>query len=47
LGDSRATTAIEYAMVAAGIAIAVVSAVNLLGQNVYTMFFAKIVAAMP
>lgn len=34
-------------MVAAGIAIAIVSAVNLLGQNVYTLFFAKIVAAMP
>lgn len=33
-------------MVAAGIAVAVVSAVNLLGQNVYTMFFAKIVAAV-
>jgi Flp pilus assembly pilin Flp len=34
-------------MVAAGIAVTVVSAVNLLGQNVNNMFFEKIVGAMP
>jgi Flp pilus assembly pilin Flp len=34
-------------MVASGIAVAVVTAVNLLGQNVYNSFFAKIANAMP
>jgi pilus assembly protein Flp/PilA len=42
LTDMSGATAIEYAMVAAGIAVAVVSAVNVLGQNVYNSFFAKI-----
>ncbi|MGB8365323.1 MAG: Flp family type IVb pilin [Rhizomicrobium sp.] len=42
----RAATAIEYAMVAAGISVVVVSAVNLLGQNVNEMFFARIAAAI-
>jgi pilus assembly protein Flp/PilA len=46
LSDVSGATAIEYAMVAAGIAVAVVSAVNLLGQNVYNSFFAKIASAI-
>ncbi len=45
LHDTSGATAIEYAMVAVGISVAVVSAVNLLGQNVYSVFFAKIAAA--
>ena len=44
--DRNGSTAVEYAMVAAGIALVIVSAVNVLGQNVYTMFFAKVAAAM-
>ena len=44
-GDDDGSTAIEYAMVAAGIALAVISAVNLLGQNVNNLLFAKIAAA--
>jgi pilus assembly protein Flp/PilA len=43
-GDRHGSTAIEYAMVAAGIALAVISAVNLLGQNVNTLLFSKIAA---
>jgi Flp pilus assembly pilin Flp len=46
LRDTRGATAIEYAMIAGGISIVIVSAVNILGQNVYTLFFARIVAAM-
>jgi pilus assembly protein Flp/PilA len=46
LRDSQGATAIEYAMVAASIAVVIVSAVNLLGQNVNTMFFQKIAAAI-
>jgi pilus assembly protein Flp/PilA len=44
-GAEDGSTAIEYAMIAAGIALAIISAVNLLGQNVNTLFFSKIVAA--
>ncbi len=44
-GAEDGSTAIEYAMIAAGIALAIISAVNLLGQNVSTLFFSKIVAA--
>jgi Flp pilus assembly pilin Flp len=40
--DRKASTAIEYAMVAAGIAVLVVTAVNTLGQNVYHTFFSQI-----
>jgi pilus assembly protein Flp/PilA len=46
LSDISGATAIEYAMVAAGIAMAVISAVDLVGQNVKTAFFDKIVAAL-
>ncbi len=43
--DERGATAIEYAMIAAGIAVLVVTAVNTLGQNVKSAFFDKIAAA--
>lgn len=46
LASDNATTAIEYAMVAGGIAVVIVSAVNLLGTTVYSMFFARIAAAI-
>ena len=46
LSDISGATAIEYAMVAGGIAVVVVAAVNLLGQNVKTTFFDKVVAAL-
>jgi len=45
-GDRSAATAIEYAMVAVGIAVVVVAAVNQLGQNAYNMFYVKIAAAL-
>lgn len=43
--DDSGATAIEYAMVAAGIAMAVVTVINALGQNVKSSFFDKIAAA--
>jgi pilus assembly protein Flp/PilA len=46
VSDISGATAIEYAMVASGIAVAVVAAVNLLGQNVKTTFFDKVVTAL-
>jgi pilus assembly protein Flp/PilA len=45
-GDTRGATAIEYALVAGSIAVVIVAAVQTLGQNVNTMFFQQIVAAM-
>jgi len=45
-GDNSGATAIEYAMVASGIAVAIISAVNLLGNNVNTVFFQKIATAL-
>lgn len=38
LRDDRAATAIEYAMIAAGIAVAIVAAVNALGVSVVGLF---------
>lgn len=38
LRDERAATAIEYAMIAAGIAVAIVAAVNTLGVSVVGLF---------
>jgi pilus assembly protein Flp/PilA len=46
LSDMSGATAIEYAMMAGGIAVVVVAAVNLLGQNVKATFFDKVVAAL-
>jgi len=45
-GDTRAATAIEYALVAGSIAVVIITAVNTLGQQVNTMFFQQVVAAM-
>jgi pilus assembly protein Flp/PilA len=38
LRDERGATAIEYAMIAAGIAVAIVAAVNSLGVSVLGLF---------
>ncbi|HEY1632358.1 MAG TPA: Flp family type IVb pilin [Rhizomicrobium sp.] len=42
----RGTTAIEYAIIAAFLSIIVVTAVNLLGQNVKSQFFDKLAAVI-
>jgi pilus assembly protein Flp/PilA len=42
--DCSGATAIEYAMIAGFLSIAIVAAVNLLGQNVETEFFGKLAA---
>jgi Flp pilus assembly pilin Flp len=42
----QGATAIEYALVAGSIAVVIITAVNTLGQQVNTMFFQQIVAAM-
>jgi pilus assembly protein Flp/PilA len=44
--DERGATAIEYAIIAAGISIFIITAVDLLGQNVKTMFFDKLASSM-
>ncbi len=41
-GDETASVAVEYAMVAAGIGVAVAAAVVLLGQAVSEVFFDKV-----
>lgn len=38
LRDERGATAIEYALIAAGIAVAIVSAVNSLGDSVKALY---------
>ncbi|MBS0276377.1 MAG: Flp family type IVb pilin [Proteobacteria bacterium] len=45
LADENGATAIEYAMIAAGIAVVIVAAVNTLGQNVKDAFFNKLASA--
>ena len=47
MSDTGAATAIEYGLLAGCIAVVIITAVNTLGQNVNTMFFEKIEAAMP
>jgi Flp pilus assembly pilin Flp len=42
--DNRGTTAIEYAIIAGFLSIFIITAVDLLGQNVKTMFFDKLAA---
>lgn len=46
LRDERAATAIEYAMIAAGIGVAIVAAVNSLGVSVVALF-QNVVSAWP
>jgi pilus assembly protein Flp/PilA len=38
LGDERGATAIEYGLIAAGIALAIIAVVNGLGTNLNTQF---------
>jgi len=40
--DERGATVIEYAMIASGISIAVLSGVTLLGDTVNTVFYEKL-----
>jgi Flp pilus assembly pilin Flp len=44
--DARGATAIEYSIVAAGVAMAVVGAVRALGNTVLTDLYEKIAAAL-
>ncbi|HWA29672.1 MAG TPA: Flp family type IVb pilin [Rhizomicrobium sp.] len=47
LANESGATAIEYAMMAAGIAVVIVAAVNTLGLNVKETFFNKIASEWP
>ncbi len=44
--DDGGATAIEYGLVAAGIAVVIVSAVDVLGQDVNSLFFQKVANAL-
>jgi pilus assembly protein Flp/PilA len=46
LTDSSGATAIEYAMIASGVSIAIVGAVWNLGSTIQTTLYAKIAAAL-
>jgi len=46
LGDEQGTTAIEYALIASGIAAAIISIVFGLGNTVLTNLYDKIAAAL-
>jgi pilus assembly protein Flp/PilA len=43
-GDARGTTAIEYALVAGGIALAIISAVGTVGETLKENFYDKLAA---
>jgi pilus assembly protein Flp/PilA len=45
--DESGATAIEYAMIAAGISVAIVGAVSSLGSQVKTTFYDKLAALFP
>ena len=45
LGDERGATAIEYSVMAAGIALAVAGAIRVLGANVLTNLYQQLAAA--
>jgi pilus assembly protein Flp/PilA len=47
IDEEAATTAIEYGLIAAGIAVAIIGAVNSLGSAVLVNLFTRIDAAMP
>lgn len=38
LGDETGTTAIEYALIAVGISVAIVASVQLVGSNVWALY---------
>ncbi len=46
VSDERAATAIEYALIAAGIAVAVASTVMSLGSTVKSTFYDRLMALM-
>jgi Flp pilus assembly pilin Flp len=41
-GDTGGSTAIEYALIAGGISIFILGAINTLGANIMTVFYDKI-----
>jgi pilus assembly protein Flp/PilA len=45
--DESGATAIEYAMVAAGVSVAIVGAVSSLGSHLKTTFYDKLAALLP
>ena len=45
--DESGATAIEYAMIAAGVSVAVVGAVNSLGSQLKTTFYDKLASIFP
>jgi pilus assembly protein Flp/PilA len=45
--DEGGTTAIEYAMIAAGISVAIVGAVSSLGSNLKANFYDKLAGLFP
>jgi pilus assembly protein Flp/PilA len=45
--DEGGTTAIEYAMIAAGISITIVGAVSTIGSTLKTSFYDKLAALFP
>ena len=47
LGDDRGATAIEYGLIAALIAVAIVTAVSAVGTSVNSMLFSRIAAVLP
>jgi Flp pilus assembly pilin Flp len=47
LRDQRGTTAIEYAVIAGFLSIFIITAVDLLGQNVNNTFFDQIANTLP
>jgi Flp pilus assembly pilin Flp len=46
VADARGATSIEYAMVAGLVAVVVAAAIDSLGHNVSTMFYAQVAAAL-
>jgi len=44
--DTRGATAIEYAMIAGFISILVITAVNVIGQEVNTLYFGSVVSGL-
>ncbi len=46
LWDQKGATAIEYGLLLAGVALAILLAVNTLGDNMYTLFYEKLPEAI-
>ncbi len=45
--DDSGATSIEYAMIAAGVSVAVIGAVNSLGSHLKTTFYDKLASILP